>query len=75
MYITKQLQESVNLPIVMYNIPPATGAALAPATVGKLADIKNIAGVKDSSGNFNNILQYIDATKEKILRYFPGMTP
>lgn len=58
------LAESVELPIVMYNIPARTGAALAPSTVGKLAEkYDNIVGVKDSSGNFNNILQYIDATK------------
>ena len=55
--------KAVSLP-VMYNIPARTGAALAPSTVGRLAkDFPNIAGVKDSSGNFNNILQYIQATK------------
>lgn len=56
--------KSVSLPVVMYNIPARTGAALAPSTVGRLAkDFPNIAGVKDSSGNFNNILQYIQATE------------
>lgn len=56
--------ESVSLPVVMYNIPARTGAALAPSTVGRLAkDFSNIAGVKDSSGNFNNILQYIQAAE------------
>lgn len=56
--------KSVSLPLVMYNIPARTGASLAPATVGRLAkDFSNIAGVKDSSGNFNNILQYIQATE------------
>ena len=56
--------KAVSLPVVMYNIPARTGAALAPSTVGRLAkDFPNIAGVKDSSGNFNNILQYIQATK------------
>lgn len=56
--------ESVSLPVVMYNIPARTGAALAPSTVGRLAkQFSNIAGVKDSSGNFNNILQYIQAAE------------
>lgn len=56
--------KAVSLPVVMYNIPARTGAALAPSTVGRLAkDFSNIAGVKDSSGNFNNILQYIQATE------------
>lgn len=56
--------KAVNIPVVMYNIPARTGASLAPATVGRLAkEFPNIAGVKDSSGNFNNILQYIQATE------------
>lgn len=56
--------KAVSLPVVMYNIPARTGAALAPSTVGRLAkDFSNIAGVKDSSGNFSNILQYIQATE------------
>jgi len=56
--------QSVGLPVVMYNIPARTGAALTPSTVGRLAkDFPNIAGVKDSSGNFNNILQYIQTTE------------
>lgn len=56
--------KAVSLPVVMYNIPARTGAALAPSTVGRLAkNFSNIAGVKDSSGNFNNILQYIQATE------------
>ncbi len=56
---------AVSLPIVMYNIPARTGASLAPGTVGRLAkDFQNIAGVKDSSGNFNNILQYIQETQD-----------
>lgn len=56
--------QAVKLPIVMYNIPARTGVNLAPATVKRLGEnFKNIAGVKDSSGNYNNILQYIQATE------------
>ena len=54
---------AVDLPIVLYNIPARTGNALAPATVGRLAkDVPNIVGAKDSSGNFDNLKQYIEAT-------------
>lgn len=54
---------AVDMPIVMYNIPPRTGNALAPATVARLAkDAPNIVGVKDSSGNFDNMKQYIERT-------------
>ena len=59
----KAVAESVKIPVVLYNIPARTGNALAPATVGRLAkDIPNIMGAKDSSGNFDNMKQYIELT-------------
>jgi 4-hydroxy-tetrahydrodipicolinate synthase len=61
----KAVAEAVDMPIVLYNIPARTGNALAPATVARLAQIENIVGAKDSSGNFTNILGYIDAGKSK----------
>ncbi|MEK3784913.1 MULTISPECIES: 4-hydroxy-tetrahydrodipicolinate synthase [Paenibacillus] len=61
----KTVAEQVDLPIVLYNIPARTGNAIAPATVGKLSTIDNIVGVKDSSGNFDNILQYIEHTRDQ----------
>lgn len=54
--------ESVDLPVLIYNIPARTGNNIAPATVARLAEIDNIAGVKDSSGNFDAILQDIELT-------------
>jgi 4-hydroxy-tetrahydrodipicolinate synthase len=61
----KTVAENVDMPIVLYNIPARTGNAIAPVTVGKLSTIDNIIGVKDSSGNFDNILQYIEQTREQ----------
>lgn len=61
----KTVAESVDMPIVLYNIPARTGNALTPATVKRLSKIDNIVGAKDSSGNFSNILGYINATEEK----------
>lgn len=61
----KTVAEAVDMPIVLYNIPARTGNALTPATVARLAEIENIIGAKDSSGNFANILGYIDAGKKK----------
>ncbi len=55
---------AVSLPIVLYNIPARTGVNLAPATVKKLSRIENIVGVKDSSGNFDNMLQYLEQTRD-----------
>ena len=58
-----EVAEAVDLPIVLYNIPARTGNALAPATVERLAkNAPNIVGAKDSSGNFDNMKQYIERT-------------
>lgn len=55
---------TVDLPIVVYNIPPRTGNRVAPETIGRLAEnFPNIVGIKDSSGDFQNMQQYIEATR------------
>lgn len=55
--------KAVDLPIVLYNIPARTGTNIDPVTIGRLSHIENIIGAKDSSGNFTNMLAYIDQTK------------
>ena len=60
-----EIAAAVEIPIIMYNIPARTGNALSPATVARLAkDAPTVVGVKDSSGNFDNMKQYIEVTKE-----------
>lgn len=68
----KAVAEAVDMPIVLYNIPARTGNALTPATVGKLSKISNIAGAKDSSGNFTNILGYISETEKNDFSVLSG---
>lgn len=64
--------EAVKLPIVLYNIPARTGCSIAPETVARLADIPNIVGAKDSSGNWENLQAYIELTKEKDFAVLSG---
>ncbi len=61
-----KVAENVDLPIILYNIPPRTGNSIGAATVKKLAERKNIVGVKDSSGNFDNTLRYISDTDKRL---------
>ncbi|MBR0138272.1 MAG: 4-hydroxy-tetrahydrodipicolinate synthase [Erysipelotrichaceae bacterium] len=61
----KSVAEAVDLPILLYNIPARTGNALEPETVRRLAQIPNIVGAKDSSGNWDNLKAYIDIRKER----------
>lgn len=68
----KAVAQSVDIPIVLYNIPARTGINLDPATVETLSKIKNIKGIKDSSGNFDNMLQYIERTDSKNFSVLSG---
>ncbi len=57
----KAIAESTDLPIFLYNIPSRTGVSLSLETILELAEIKNIVGIKDSSGD----LELLKALKEK----------
>ncbi|WP_434311137.1 4-hydroxy-tetrahydrodipicolinate synthase [Hominifimenecus sp. rT4P-3] len=61
----KSVAEKVDMPILLYNIPARTGNALEPETVSRLAEIPNIVGVKDSSGNWENLKAYLAITKKR----------
>ena len=59
------IAESTRLPVLLYNNPPKTGVNLAAATVAKLAEVSNIVGIKDSSGDFTLTGEYIRLTRGK----------
>jgi len=52
----KAVAESVNIPIILYNIASRTGVNIEPETIAKLAhDCPNIVGVKEASGNLDQM--------------------
>ncbi|MCX5708076.1 MAG: 4-hydroxy-tetrahydrodipicolinate synthase [Candidatus Omnitrophica bacterium] len=52
----KAIADAVNIPIVLYNIAGRTGVNIEPETIAKLAkDCKNIVGVKEASGNLEQM--------------------
>lgn len=55
--------ESVSIPIILYNIPKATGCNLSAEVVGRLAEVENIRGIKDSSGKEENLKAYAELAK------------
>jgi 4-hydroxy-tetrahydrodipicolinate synthase len=55
----KAIAEATDLPVMLYNIPPRTGANLEPATVLRLAEIPNIIGIKESSGTMVQITELL----------------
>lgn len=68
----KEIADSVSIPVLLYNIPSKTGVNLEAETVKRLAGHPQIAGVKDSSGNFDTILSYIEASKGEEFSVFAG---
>lgn len=63
----KAVAEAVSIPVLLYNIPARTGVNLSVSVVKRLAEIPNIVGIKDSSGNFDQILQFIEKTPEDFI--------
>ena len=49
------LHEAVDLPIVIYNIPPRSVVDMSPATMGRLAELPRIIGVKDATGDLSRV--------------------
>jgi 4-hydroxy-tetrahydrodipicolinate synthase len=54
---------NTGLPVLLYNNPPKTSISLTPATVVKLAEVSNIIGIKDSSGDLTITAEYIRLTR------------
>jgi len=52
----KAVLEATSLPLMLYNVPGRTGVNLLPETAARLAEIGDIAGVKEASGNLGQAL-------------------
>lgn len=53
------LNDSFDLPIILYNVPGRTGSNMSAATTLKLAELSNIIGVKEASGDLGQLTQII----------------
>jgi len=63
----KAIAQSTDLPCILYNVPSRTVTNLSAETVIKLSQIDNIIGVKEASGNLDQISQIISNTGEDFL--------
>jgi 4-hydroxy-tetrahydrodipicolinate synthase len=64
----KAIAEAVgDKPIILYNVPGRTAANIEPATLARLAEIPNIIGVKEASGNITQVAEAINAVPETFL--------
>ncbi len=55
----KKVAESVDIPIILYTVPGRTMVNIEPETTKRLSEIPNIVGIKDASGNLNQISKEI----------------
>lgn len=51
----KAIAECTDLPQILYNVPGRTGSDMKPETVGRLAKIKNIVGIKEATGDVSRV--------------------
>lgn len=59
------IAKNTALPILIYNIPGRTGRNIDPQTLIKLAEIENIVGLKDASGDITQTMDIIAGIKRK----------
>lgn len=68
----KAIAEATELPIILYNVPGRTGVNMLPETTLRLAaDFKNIVGIKEASGNVEQI-EYILRHRPEGFKVFSG---
>ena len=68
-----KIAKATKLPVLLYNNPARTnGVKIDPKTVEKLAEIDNIVGIKDSSGDLTTTSDYIRRTKDKNFHVLAG---
>lgn len=66
----KAVAESVELPIIMYNVPGRTGCNIAPATAATLVkEVKNIVGIKEASGNISQVAKLMNLCGNEVELY------
>ena len=63
----RAIAEAVDKPVIVYNVPGRTSANLEPATLARLTEVANIAGVKEASGNMTQIAEVLNSVPESFL--------
>jgi len=65
----REVAESTDLPVILYNVPARTGLNMTDATLTLLYDIPNIVGIKEASGSVENGLRILSRFGERYAVY------
>ena len=66
------LAESIDIPIILYNVPSRTGINMKPSVVAELSKIDGIDGIKEASGSISQISQIIEFTRDEDFEVLSG---
>ncbi len=61
----RKVADEVDIPMILYNVPSRTGINLKPELVAELAKESNIVGIKEASGNLEQITRIIEMTQDE----------
>jgi len=65
----KAIAESTSLPCILYNVPARTVTSISVETVIRLSQIENIIGIKEASGNLEQVAKIIQGTDDDFLMW------
>src|SRR5919106_917643 len=65
----REVASEVGIPIIVYNIPGRTGSKIEPETLARLAEIKNIGGVKEATGSVDQAIDVIRLCGDRLAVY------
>jgi 4-hydroxy-2-oxoglutarate aldolase len=68
----QMIADSSPIPVLLYNVPPFTGLNMAAETASALSSHENIIGIKDSSGNVEQLSEIISLTGEREFSVLTG---
>jgi 4-hydroxy-tetrahydrodipicolinate synthase len=63
----RAIAEAIDKPVILYNVPGRTAATIDPGTLVRLAEVPNIAGVKDATGSITEMAEVLNAVPESFL--------
>src|ERR1700716_939017 len=63
----RAIAEAVPLPMILYSVQGRTGVNIEPGTVKRLAEIENIVGIKEASGNVSQMAAILNAVPEDFI--------
>ena len=64
----KAISDAVDIPIIVYNVPPRTVVDISVATMARIAKLKTVVGVKDATANIARVSQHRNAIGETFIQ-------